>query len=455
MCVQRLTIFALWGGWRLAFLGLWLCSGPRLAHAEDSAPLGAGSDADAAAAAALIGPQYENPGPLGIPRSRLGSGTSWLPDASPMPGLIMASDTWRLLLRGNVFVGFDWFSSDRGGSQLVSINSFGGLIWRTIGPGEFMARLTLSLEPLTVGESGYPLIVQTGETGDGQPLHDRQHPHDLFSELALSYRLPLIERLGLGLELYLAPAGEPALGPPAFRQRPSALSDPLAPIAHNWQDGTHISFGVITAGVFTREWKLEASWFNGRDPDDNRWELDLDVPDSFAIRISYSPTPAISAQASYGHLANPQHLDPSVSVDLFTISGTYNHRIDATANWATTVVLSQKSDSAGHQTKSMLAESTWDLPGPHVVFGRIEYVRKTGGDLVLPSTYANRAYDLGMLGLGYVYEFGPFGWLIPGVGARATLGTVESDLTDTFYGTAFPVGLMFFAQLHPTETSLR
>src|SRR3989475_9087069 len=64
-------------------------------------------------------------------------------------------------------------------------------------------------------------------------------------------------------------SGEPAVGPAAFPHRPSASDDPLAPLAHHWQDGTHITFGVLTAGVFTPPTKLEASVFNGREPGEN------------------------------------------------------------------------------------------------------------------------------------------------------------------------------------------
>src|SRR2546426_11636353 len=88
-----------------------------------------------------------------------------------------------------------------------------------------------------------------------------------------------------------APAGEPAVGPVAFPHRPSAAADPLAPISHHWQDGTHITFGVVTAGMFTRNVKLEASWFNGREPDENRTNFDYTGRrlDSYSARLTVNP----------------------------------------------------------------------------------------------------------------------------------------------------------------------
>jgi hypothetical protein len=60
------------------------------------------------------------------------------------------------------------------------------------GPGRLGFRAMLSAEPLTIEREGYPLLLQTGETADGRtPLIDRQHPHDLFMELAAIYSLPV------------------------------------------------------------------------------------------------------------------------------------------------------------------------------------------------------------------------------------------------------------------------
>src|SRR4030095_8993504 len=105
----------------------------------------------------------------------------------------------------------------------------------------------LSLDPLTMGDDGYPLLLQTGETLDGEPLHDRQHPHDLFMEVAARYR----QALGGTVrgELYVAASGEPAIGPPAFPHRFAAMSNPLAPLGHHWEDATHISLGGVTGGL--------------------------------------------------------------------------------------------------------------------------------------------------------------------------------------------------------------
>ncbi len=385
-------------------------------------------------------------GVLGISRTRTGSGTSWLPDSSPMYGVMGALGSGGFMLHGNVFVGYDWFGSDRGSDRFISVNSTMAMLWHPVGPGEIMGRLMLSAEPLTVGERGYPLILQTGETANGEPLHDRQHPHDLFMEVALVYTVALGRNVGL--QFYAAPAGEPALGPTAFPHRISSISDPLAPLGHHWQDSTHIAFGVLTAAIFTRSFKLEGSWFNGREPDEERWDFDLKAPDSGSGRLSWNPNESLSLQASYGYLSSPEAIEPELSVHRVTSSITYNYRRSHEGNWATTFVFGENIPSDGPATPSFLLESNWNIDGHHVLYGRGEYVRKTDHDLVLDPSLEHRGFDTGMVALGYVFYTPSLGPIVPGIGVRGSLGIVDSAL-ESVYGQRLPLGGMIFLQLRP------
>src|SRR2546422_8709713 len=197
-------------------------------------------------------------GPPGIPESRMGSGPSWLPATPPLHAAHYRLGRWTLMLHGVGFFQYDWQGGSRGSNQVGLVNWAMAAASRPLGGGQLQLRAMLSAEPWTIGSRGYPLLVQSGESYRGAPLHDRQHPHDLFMELAALYERPVGRNLGLSV--YLAPVGEPAVGPVAFPHRPSAADDPLAPISHHWQDGTHITFGVVTAGGFTRAGKLEGSW---------------------------------------------------------------------------------------------------------------------------------------------------------------------------------------------------
>lgn len=96
--------------------------------------------------------------------------------------------------------------------------------------------------------------------------------------------------------------GEPVLGPPGYTYRASARFNPIGRMTHHWWDSTHVAFGVVTVGLHNQRWKVETSAFHGREPDDNRVDLDLGSFDSFAARISFLPTERLALQVSGARL---------------------------------------------------------------------------------------------------------------------------------------------------------
>ena len=228
--------------------------------------------------------------PLGIPENRMGSGTSWLPDDAPMQAIHVPLGAWTVMAHGAISLLLDAQRGPRGATEVRLVNWGMGSLTRGIAGGRLELRAMLSAEPATVGSGGYPLLLQSGESDNGLALHDRQHPHDLFMEAVAVYEREIGRTMAVSL--YLAPAGEPALGPPAYPHRPSAEWDPLAPIGHHWQDGSHVTYGVLTTGIYTRSMKLEVSAFNGREPDENRTDFDFRGRrlDSYAGRAIVNPS---------------------------------------------------------------------------------------------------------------------------------------------------------------------
>ena len=392
-------------------------------------------------------------GPLGIDDSRDASGTAWQPDTTPMFMWLARSSGWSLGLHENVFIARDDTASKRGEDQFLSINWLMGMAQHEVGDGDITLRAMLSTEPATIRDGGYPLLLQSGESYQGQPLHDRQHPHDLFMELAARYRRPLTDTLGL--EVYAAPAGEPALGPAAFPHRFTSFSNPLAPLGHHWFDSTHITFGVVTAGIFTRVWKLEGSWFNGREPDEDRWNFDIRTPDSGSVRLSVNPTADSSAQVSWGRLASPEALAPDTSVQRATASVMWNHRLgDPSSDIAATAGVAQNNPSMGRATYASLAEATLLWSDTHTVFSRVEVLDKSGEDLGLPAAMADATFGMASFSAGYIHDFHGLGPLVPGIGGVATLDVIGTSLEPT-YGTRTPWGGMVFVRLRPPTMKLR
>ena len=201
----------------------------------------------------------------GVPETQMASGTSWQPTSTPMFGIHKMSGRWSLMTHYNIFLSYDRQDGPRGDYQYNSTNWLMLMAQRPVHNDRLTLRAMLSLEPLTVTPRGFPLLFQSGEQYKGQPLVDRQHPHDLFMELSARYTHP-VGKDG-AVFLYAAPSGEPALGPTAFPHRLSAADNPVAPISHHWQDSSHIEFGVLTIGAWKRNVQLEGSYFTGREPD--------------------------------------------------------------------------------------------------------------------------------------------------------------------------------------------
>lgn len=386
-------------------------------------------------------------GPLNISEAREGSGTSWLPDGTPMYAIHIKAGEWNVMLHDNAFLQYINEGGDRGDSQVGSVNWFMGMATRKVGGGMFTARAMLSLEPLTVGKCGYPDLLATGELCHDAPLHDRQHPHDLFMELAARYQHELTDKVAF--EIYGGPVGEPALGPTAFPHRISALPNPIAPISHHWLDATHISFGVITGGLYGRRWKVEASAFNGREPDENRYDFDLAAFDSYSGRAWFLPNEHWALQISAGHLTNAEQRpgEAPTDVDRITASGTY-HRMRGSDIWATTVAWGRNSEPSHDPTQAVLVETMATMMERHIVFGRAEFNQKTGHDLVLPSSLDETIAGLMKLSGGYVFQFAPVRSLVPGIGASVSLSHVP-DYVAPFYGGSFSPGVAIFFSLRP------
>jgi hypothetical protein len=375
-------------------------------------------------------------GPLRVSRARLGSGTSWLPASSPMYGLLFGDHDWGLMLRGNIFAGYLGFSSDRGAHHFLSTNTLLATGWYDFGRQELMARVGVSWEAFTNGNS-YPLIGQTDDDSPEPPPRDRQPTQELFIEASLTYTLALTS--DSALQVYLAASGEPAIGPPAYNYRVSAFSDPLAPITQGRLESAPM-FGVLTVGWFSQSVKLEVSWFNAGKSPTHRYDFDYRTPASFSARLSVNPRRAWSSQLSWGYLNALGVEGGGQRAQRLTASVTYNRRFGPEANWASTLAVGFRRPFWPTLPGVML-ESTWNIDGHHTVFGRMEYERAA-------------AARVGMLALGYAYYFRPLGSLMPGIAARASMSPLAAEL-EPFYGTRVPVGGMVYFQLRPAALAIQ
>ena len=376
---------------------------------------------------------------------RQGSGTAWLPPATPMFALHWQRGTWALMAHGNVFVQFLDESGERGDNQAGSINWIMGMARRPVGAGRVTLRGMMSLEPWTIGGCGYPDLLASGEQCNGETIHDLQHPHDLLMEISGTYDAPL--HGGLRWQIYGGPAGEPALGPVAFPHRLSAMPNPIAPISHHWLDSTHVTFGVITGGVYGDRWKAETSAFNGREPDEHRANIDFGALDSFAGRVWFVPTPRFAVQVSAGRLTEAEASGPGLpraNVTRTTASMTYH----GPGVWATTLAWGQNAEE-GHTTNALLIETNYTQGDRNSWFGRFETVGKTGHDLAIESARETAdTYAIAKLQGGYARYLREWKRLRPGFGASLSASFVPASL-ETIYGSRVNTGVAVFFTLRP------
>jgi hypothetical protein len=362
------------------------------------------------------------------PHTRESSGTSWQPESSPVEGAHFFKNDWNMMLHGYVFGIYDHQGGKRGDDKVFSTSMLMFMAERELSIGRLGYRSMYSLDPL-MGKRGYPLLFQTGETYDGiHPLIDRQHPHDFFMEEAITYSLSLSDKSSL--YGYFALPGEPALGPPAFMHRFSAMDNPEAPLGHHWLDSTHITFGVITLGYVFDKFKIEASTFKGREPNENRWEMESPKLDSYSARLSFNPNNDLSFQVSYGYLDSPEQLEPNVDVRRITASAIYN-KIFKDGNWQTTFAWGRNDKNPGLDTNAFLLESAVKFMKDHTIFSRFEYVEKDElfeeGDPL-----AGKSYDVKKFSVGYVYDFLHWQGIDAGIGGTFDMYFV-SDTLKEFY----------------------
>jgi len=420
------------------------------ACAQASAPSAAGHDHssmtghDMSPAASVTIAEHETRSAYGpYPMTREGSGTSWQPDATPMLGMHVSLADWSVMAHGLVNAIYDKQSGPRGDDKSFTQSMAMLMATRALAAGTLGLRAMVSLDP-TMGKRGYPLLFQTGETADGTtPLVDRQHPHDFFMELAGSYSLDLAA--DSAAFAYFGLPGEPALGPTAFMHRFSGMRIPEAPLTHHWLDSTHITFGVATVGVSKGLVQLEGSWFNGREPDSARWNIETRGFDSWSLRLSYNPLPELSMQISHGDLKSPEQLEPETRVRRTTAS--ISHHLRAAAdNWATTLAYGVNRKSGPGRDVSepgWLLESTYVMRDTHTFFARAERVRN--GELFQEGQPLHgEAFDIRKLSVGYIYDFAATGAVKWGVGGLVGLLKAPSAL-DPYYG-ASPRSYMVFVQ---------
>jgi hypothetical protein len=387
------------------------------------------------------GMQMQQSMALQLPSPHDSSGTSWQPASVTAHEWMWRRGGWDLMAHGTIFIDYNQQGGPRGVGKAESVNWGMLMEQHRLGPGTILFREMFSAESLTSPHPGFPELFQTGETYHGEPLVDHQHPHNVFAELAAMYTVPIAKRFSW--ELYGGPSAEPALGPVTYIHRASAAELPLAPLGHHLQDSTHTSFGVVTTGFIIDRVKLEASVFNGREPGEQRWKIQVDSLNSWSARANVAPTKNWAAQYSIGRLEHPEALEPGDQLRQ-TASVEYNRPLRE-GGWTTTLILGRVHKIATNEhLNSYLLESTVNFKRLNYGFTRVELVDK---DELFPQAIIPHSFRIGAYTAGGVRDvIQNERWQL-GLGADATVYTKPSPLNQP-YG-EFPVSFQIFLRMRP------
>lgn len=354
-----------------------------------------------------------------------------------MTGVHLSTGDWMVMAHG-----YAWGAYTRQGGPRGDEMAFVQTMAMISGEREFSGgaklrlQTMLSLEP-AMGAPGYPNLFATGETANGFPLVDRQHPHDLFMELSARIDVPVGG--GNSVFLYGGPVAEPALGPSAFMHRRSARYLPQAPVTHHWFDSTHITYGVVTAGFASGPFQIEASAFRGREPDEKRWNIETPALDSWSVRATFNPSPNWSMQVSHGRLKEPEEMHPGQDEARTTASVHY-----ADKRLSAGLAFSNKKRLPGGSLTAWLAEANWNPAGGHNLFGRIENV---ANDELFPDhahPLHDREYRVTRFEAGYAHRFRLTGDVNLALGGSVATYAKPAAL-DPYYGKS-PFSYTLFAR---------
>ena len=343
-----------------------------------------------------------------------------------------ASDRWVWSGQGQAFLNLNLQDRKfRDFTQLESQNWGMVSVSRHSGRARVTFHAMFSAETWTLRRLGSAQALQVGETLDGAPLLDYQHPHDLL--MGLEVRLDWAASGRTTLVVSGGPVGAAALGPTPFMHRASAGPNPTAPLSHHMQDSSHITHGVITAGVRQGEWTVETSLFRGREPDEDRIALDMGALDSVSGRLAWQRG-SWRAQVSSGHLTEPEVTEPgdlvrSTASLEYERAGADGRRTAWLAAWG-------RNDRSDHAETGWLLEGRRDLTVRDTVYGRgevvdrfilvdFEYAATTGLERHLPSSVA-------ALTVGYERGFLARKHFTFALGADVTVHHVSANLRDSY-----------------------
>jgi hypothetical protein len=339
------------------------------------------------------------------------------------------SDAWQWSIEGAAFFGYNYQKREfTDFDEVESQNWLMTSVEKMFNGSSTLQLLGMfSLEPFTLRDIGSPQVFQTGETFNGAPLIDYQHPHDLIMNLGGEFSHSMGATTLTAAAYVVGPA---PLGPAVFMHRPSAIDNPQAPLGHHYLDATHISPGVVSFGVERAGFGFEAGAFHGQEPDEDRLDLDTAALDSFSARLSWADGPW-QFQVSGADLKTPERKSPYDATRVTASAAFFKGDEQRSIAWL--AAFGQNREVFGN-LEAYLFEATRHV-GKDAFYGRAENVQKDildAGFHPIGVAHTHRPSRVSALTLGYMRDVASMKWGNFGVGGDITGYIVPDNLKESY-----------------------
>jgi hypothetical protein len=325
-------------------------------------------------------------------------------------------------------------------------------VGRAVGSRHFLNLDSMGTTELwTYPYRGYPLLLQIGEErSDGTPYIDAQHPHS-----SPIMGLTLSDTVTLGdsstVKPFFAPRGGSTDGPIGFMHRESARDNPDAPLGHHvGQDVGHISSTVLGAQLSLGQVTLEASAFNGTEPQPMKVDLPLGPLNSEAFRITYAFRPTHSVMASVARVEQQDATYPGTNSATRLSASLYDRF--ALTGWSVdhSLIVGGIDRYPNSTSETSLLDEAVFQKGSSDVWGRVEVLQRLASELAIPNASPTGQGDdkrwVSSLTLGYTRWTALDGSVQFGLGTSLTLDVIPGEWAGA-YGSRTPVTVRLIVQV--------
>jgi len=356
-----------------------------------------------------------------------------------MPLAMKGMPMQMFMLHGNGFGVYSTSSGPRGRSGFSSPNMVMADLGSSLGDNHYLdLNVMLTAEKWTFPERGYAELLQIGEHDEnGKPYLDAQHPHSSpIMGLTLSDTITLGRGKKDHLKLFFAPRGQSTDGPIAFMHRQTGMSNPDAPLGHHiGQDVGHITSTVIGASLKLGDARIQASTFNGTEPEPAHVDLPLGTPNSYAMRLVGEFSPAVMGMISGAHVKKPEADDPSIPfVNRYSASLYTQHSFSEGWKFHNTFIygLVANYDHAGNL--SSFGDEFLLHGGTPRIWGRAEVLQRTPNEFQIASPDPHAGKWVGVFTLGYTHQLASWSGIEVLSGGSVTKTFLRSEYEAAYGG---------------------